>query len=246
MMTSMKKKVLAVSLVISIIAILSMGTLAWFQDDDLVTNDFMIADSDDTPDDVFSVDVYEEHDVDGDGVIEDDEKNLDGITYNEQEVTPGAVLPKKAFVENTGKFDQYVRVKATISDIGVWLDVLGIDPANIGTAAAPALSNFFVVGSGFDNLWHRNDAETVYDEQASTLTFVYYFKGVLKADADPVPFLEAVKIPTELTREDVVGMDGEFSIKLLAEAVQSVNMGDFYTDDHVANAIQSFDIAFGQ
>ena len=41
MMTSMKKKVLAVSLVISIIAILSMGTLAWFQDDDLVTNDYV-------------------------------------------------------------------------------------------------------------------------------------------------------------------------------------------------------------
>lgn len=240
-MTNMKKKILAVSLVISVIAILSMGTLAWFQDDDSVTNDFLIADSNDTADDVFSVDIYEQHDVNGNGVIEDDEKKLDGITYDDQQVTPGALLPKKAFVENTGKFDQYVRVKATISDIGVWLDVLDIDPAQIGTDVVK-LADFFVVADNFDDLWHRNDAETVYDEQASTLTFVYYFKGVLKAEADAVPFLEAVKIPTALTRDHVVGMDGEFSIDLLAEAIQSVNMLDTYTGVHYQDAIASFDV----
>ena len=240
-MTNMKKKILAVSLVISLIAILSMGTLAWFQDDDTVTNDFLIADSNDNADAVFSVDVFEQYDVNGNGVIDDDEKRLDGITYEDQQVTPGALLPKKAFVENTGKFDQYVRVKATVSDIGVWLDVLGIDASQIGTNAV-LLADLFKVPANFDDLWYRYDDETVYDAAASTLTFVYYFKGVLKADADAVPFLEGVKIPTTLTRDHVVGMDGEFSIDLLAEAIQSVNMLDTYTGVHYQDAIASFDV----
>ena len=53
-----KKKVVALALAVCLIAVLSMGSLAWFTDDDSVTNDFFIAGSEDQdPDKVFSVDV---------------------------------------------------------------------------------------------------------------------------------------------------------------------------------------------
>ena len=59
-----KTKVVALALAVCLIAILSMGSLAWFTDDDSVTNDFLIAGSEDqNPDDVFSVDVWEDKDL---------------------------------------------------------------------------------------------------------------------------------------------------------------------------------------
>ena len=240
-MKNMKKKILAVSLVISVIAILSMGTLAWFQDDDSVTNDFMIADSDKpiTPDNVFSVDIYEEYDVNGDGVIDNNEKFDDGITYDEQQVTPGAKLPKEAYVQNTGKFNQYVRVKVTISDIGVWLSALNMNLHNglVGAAAAPVAAFLEV-----DADWVRYDSETYHNVDASTLTFVYYYNGVLEAGSKAEAFLATVTVPTEFTRDHVVGMDGGFSIDLKAEAIQSVNMGVDYSKPHYEIAIASFDV----
>ena len=42
-----KSKVVALALAVCLIAILSMGSLAWFTDDDSVTNDFYIAGSED-------------------------------------------------------------------------------------------------------------------------------------------------------------------------------------------------------
>ena len=66
-----KKKLLSLAVVVIMIAILSFSTLAWFNDSDSVSNKFYVADSEDTsPDDIFSVDVYEEVDTDGDGTAD--------------------------------------------------------------------------------------------------------------------------------------------------------------------------------
>ena len=67
-----KKKVFTLALAVCLIAILSMGSLAWFTDSDEIKNEFMIAGSDDEqdPDKVFSVDVWEntpDGDKDDDG-----------------------------------------------------------------------------------------------------------------------------------------------------------------------------------
>ncbi len=234
-MTNLKKKVLAVSLVISIIAILSMGTLAWFQDQDTVTNNFMIADSNDDADDIFSVDIYEEYDSDDDGT---DERYDVGVTYGDGDVTPGAELQKEVYVENTGKYSQYVRIVATISDISVWLDVLGLDATQIGTNAAD-LADFFVVASDFDSKWYRNDADTNYDATNDTLTLVYYYNGVLAADG-VVPFIEAVKIPDALEIDHIIDMDGSFDIAFVAEAIQSDSVLPVYGAVEYQNAIDSF------
>ena len=133
-----KKKLLSLSLVVIMIAILSLSSLAWFSDSDDVTNNFYIASSDDTdPDDIFSVDVWEN--------TPDGDKDQDGHEY--KDILPGDVLKKEVFVENTGYYDQYVRVTVTVSDATAWMEVL---KAN---GAAPKLEQ---IVEGYDpnaNVW---------------------------------------------------------------------------------------------
>ena len=70
-----KKKVFVVAVAVCLIAILSMSSLAWFSDQDEVTNEFMISTSDDVddPDGIFSVDIWELV-PDGDDADDDPDK----------------------------------------------------------------------------------------------------------------------------------------------------------------------------
>lgn len=156
-MTNMKKKVLAVSLVISIIAILSMGTLAWFNDTDEVTNKFMMATSSDDPDEIFSVDLWETK-TNPDGTPVGTDKTDDGNTY--ENIAPGAVLTKDPTVENTGSYDQWVRVEVVLNRADVWIDILG-DDYDLGT---------IFLGHD-DTKWTRYEAGS-YNDNAKTLTMV--------------------------------------------------------------------------
>ena len=103
-----KKKLLSLALVVIMIAVLSFGTLAWFNDSDSVKNEFHIATSDDPsdPDDIFSVDLWEK--------TPDNEKEQVGHIY--EKILPGSNLTKAVNVENTGAYDQYIRVVVTLSD----------------------------------------------------------------------------------------------------------------------------------
>ena len=234
-MKNTKEKVFVAALAISLVAIISMGSLAWFSASDSVENTFKIASSDDNADEVFSIDLYEMKDTDGDGVGET--KTNYGIVYGDNnEVVPGADLSKEAYVENTGMYDQYVRIKVTLSDVTAWKTVLGIS----SLTESVDLTAFFDVANDFDTTWHRNDAETVYDAAADTLTYVYYYNGVLEADAAAVSFINGVSIPEDMTREDVVAMEGSFKLSFVAEAIQSTNMLDSYGAVEYQNAIDSF------
>ena len=77
-----KKKVLLASLAVCLVAIVSFGTLAWFTADDTVVNEFYVGNSTTDPDKVFGIDLWEEDDLDGDGVMEA-EALYSGKTYNE-------------------------------------------------------------------------------------------------------------------------------------------------------------------
>lgn len=230
-----KKKVFAVALAICVVSILSLGSLAWFVDSDSVENTFHIADSNDKPNDVFSIDIFEMKDNDGDGTPET--RTDYGIVYGDNnEVVPGADLSKEAYVENTGKYDQYARVKVTLSDIKAWQTVLGID-----SYTEPVdLAKFFDVADDFDTTWYRNDTEIAYDDVADTLTYVYYYNGVLAANSSAVQFINGVSIPEEMTREDVVAMGGSFKLSFVAEAIQATDMLDVYGTVEYQNAIDSF------
>ena len=221
-----KSKVFVCAIVISLVAILSFGTLAWFTDSDTVTNKFMTADSNDDADTVFNVDIYETvpdgDDADTDPDVVDKGDNVDnGVdnVYTYTEVLPGDVLVKQPVVENTGKYAQYVRVKVTVSDAAYWTALAQRDGF--------ALEQLFNVPADFNANWDREIAQTEYD--GDTMTLVYYYKQVLNP-GEKVVLFNSVNIPTTLTKEDMVdatglGNDG-FSLKLLAEAVQAKNTGN--------------------
>ena len=192
------------ALAICLIAIISMGTLAWFSAQDEVTNKFMIADSDDdTPDEIFSVDVWEN--------TPDGEKDQDGYEYTD--ILPGDTLKKEARVENTGYYDQYVRVTVTISDAQAWIAALGAD-FNV----ADVFDGF--VAADWNHIWNNMNGATTIPEN---FVYVRYYKDIVKP-GDVINVFNNVKIPTSLTREEAVAFGGNFDITVKAEAVQTENV----------------------
>jgi predicted ribosomally synthesized peptide with SipW-like signal peptide len=210
-----KTKVLLIALAVCLIAVLSMGTLAWFSADDAVTNQFYIATSDDTdPDDIFSVDVWEN--------TPDGDKDQDGYEY--KDILPGDVLKKEANVENTGYYDQYIRVTVTVSDAAAWM-------AALNTTTIPRLDK---IVDGWDpnaNLWVDYSAEIVND----SIVYTMYYNGILLGDQDSiydngtnkdvVTVFTAVKIPEGMTVAQADAFENNFEIKVKADAVQTENLG---------------------
>ncbi|MBE6978640.1 MAG: hypothetical protein E7438_08475 [Ruminococcaceae bacterium] len=213
-----KKKAFALALAACMLAIFSMGTLAWFTDSDSVTNDFMIADSADTPDAVFSVDVWEY--VNGD--VEN--KDQDGASF--ENILPGSKLHKEPYVENTGAYEQYIRVHVTVTNADAWIAALG-NGYDLGT----------MFGGHDESVWTRMEVG-VYNAEENTYTMTFYLNRKLAPKATACLFTN-VTIPTELTREDMVFVGGRFELTILAEAVQTENLGVDTTDD-ICDAYQAF------
>ena len=202
-----KKNVLIVALAVCLLAIVSMGTLAWFTDSDEVTNDFYFANSEDDADKIFSVDVWEDDD---DGV---DEK-LDSITYDD--LLPGDDLYKEVNIENTGYYAQYIRATVTVSDAHVWQELNGVVYVPLD-AIATDLNAEFVVD------------RTVYNADDDTLTYVLYYKNIL-GKGEVSNLFTNIHIPEAMTREQAADMSGDFIIKVVADAVQTENVGNTAID----------------
>jgi len=214
----MKKKLFVAALAICLVAILSMGTLAWFSAQDDVTNKFYIASSDDTdPDDIFSIDVWEN--------TPDGDKDQDGYEY--EDVLPGDLLKKEVNVENTGYYDQYVRVTVTVSDAAAWMDALATN------GVAPKLEQ---IVDGYDpnaNVWTDTSVELTANDQ---IVYTLYYRNILLGDqdsiydnggvhSDVVTVFTAVKIPESFTVEQAAAFKTNFEINVKAEAVQTENLG---------------------
>lgn len=207
-----KKKVFVVALVVSLIAILSLGSLAWFNASDSVENKFMITDSETNPDDVFSVDVYETLvDENGDPVAP--VQKTDSNTYDD--IAPGDVLTKDPTVENTGKYDQWIRLNVTLTNAENWMSVLKY--FNITT-----LETIF---QGYDaGIWQSEGNDTPVLNADGSVTFTYYLKDKL-TPGETATLFTAVKIPEQITQDEIVYIN-EFNLKIVAEALQADNTGD--------------------
>ncbi len=200
-----KTKVFALALAVCLLAVCSAGTLAWFNAADSVTNEFLVADSEDTtPEAIFSVDVWEYTES------SPTDKVPAGDTY--ADVLPGAVLKKEPHVANTGHYDQYVRVIVDISDAAVWQAVLGNE---FNDATLQALFG------GFDATAWNHITTAVEDD---TIRVVLYANDVLVSGNDITVF-ETVTIPSDLTKEQAAEMNGGFTITVKAQAVQTEHVG---------------------
>lgn len=214
-----KKKVFVTALAVSLIAILSFSTIAWFNAKDEITNTFKVADSDDegtTPD--FSVDVFE---------TDEDGKETEGNLY--EDILPGDVLHKDPTVRNTGSYDMYVRVLVTLSDADLWISLSDkYDIVNTHSGKAdhyPILEKMIKVDT---NNWVRYDAP-IYNAEKNTLTYAYYYEDVVKAgtgkDSVTKPVFKTITIPDVLQQADMDFEEGvDFTVDIKAEAVQARNM----------------------
>lgn len=216
-MKTTKRKVFVIALAVSLAAVISMGSLAWFSAQDSVTNNFYIADSDDNdPDEIFSVDVYELYDSNDDGT---DERYDVGITY--EDILPGDELPKHAIVENTGYYDQYIRVIITISDRDVWKSIVESTGEDFDDYD---VRQHFV---GFDSTkWDL--VHSTMDNTGETIQYVLYYNEILGA-GETFDVFTGVQIPTAMTADHASHFDDDgewgFTVQVKAQAVQTGNVG---------------------
>ncbi len=210
-----KKKVLVVALAVSLVAIISMGTLAWFTDSDTVTNNFMVTDSTADPDEMFNIDLYETKvNPDGTVVEKDGEPVLENTGNTYDDILPGDVLKKDPTVKNTGKYDQWVRVKVTLSNAANWI-------ALVEKYELVLEEDIF---DGYDgDVWQSEGNDVPVVENGST-TFTYYLKDKLGVDETATLFTN-VKIPSVFTKEDMAAIP-EFKLDIVAEAIQYENTKD--------------------
>ena len=235
-----KKKILAAALAVCLLGTISYSTLAWFNASQSVTNKFMVATtgtgaggSNEPAEKTFSLDLFEVVDKNGDGTVDPTNEKIayrsdatEGWDY--EDILPGVEYHKQPIVENTGSYDQYIRVVVTLSNATKWQTVL---PAGYD------LGKIFL--NHDENVWVRDEAiklqngttvSVLTDTVADTISYVYYLKDALAPGSTETLFT-AVKLPEHLTQEDMAKLavqdpaTGEwsidFDIAVRADAIQT-------------------------
>ncbi|MBQ4037734.1 MAG: right-handed parallel beta-helix repeat-containing protein [Clostridia bacterium] len=204
-----KKKVLVLSLAVCLIAVASLGTLAWFTASDEVVNNFYIANSEDDPDDIFSVDVWEDNTPNDDP----NEPKLDGIEF--ENILPGDELFKEVHIENTGSYDQYIRATVTVSDAALWQKVFGQNMV--------ALEDF--VNYKYNGHAPIHTEVAYFDAANDSFVYQIYYDKAIAPDEEFIVF-DTVTINEKLDRFQAAELEGQFTIEVVADAVQVANVGD--------------------
>lgn len=215
----LRNKVLVASIAVCLVAILSFGTLAWFNATDSATNIFKVATSDDpdgTPD--FKVEITETN-------PDTNRPTSDGITYTS--VLPGDKIAKDPTVTNKGDYDQWIRVAVTLTKAQEWKDKGGsltFTDLFKGSTYGLAVN----VGNTSEKwLLVKNTAQVEND----TATWYLYLNRKLPKGGDEKVFT-TVEIPTVFTQDDMAYINNEFAITVKADALQADNTGN--------NAVEAF------
>lgn len=252
-----KKKLFAAALAICLLSTVSFSTLAWFNASESVTNRFMIASSGSgtgtgsgsTAEKIFSVDLWEyigdkgnlaHEDKDptsGNPIVDSTEKDHDGIEF--KDILPGVVYHKEPVVENTGSYDQYIRVVITVTKATAWKQILN-------TYGITDLDAIFLEHD--DTAWTRDTSiklangssvEAIVDNNNDTISYVYYLNEKLEP-GQMVAFFTGVKLPEQLTQADMAKLldttsnEVEFNIDVRADAIQTEGIGNTVTNAETA------------
>lgn len=224
-----KKKILSLSLVVIMIAILSFSSLAWFTDADSAKNDFTINGAgQNDPDEIFSVDVQEN--VDG---ASQPVENMDF-----EDVLPGDHHKKEAFVSNTGSYDQYIRVVMTVTDWKLIKDVVTINMDDDFAANWKIVSSDVSINSD-GNLTTQTDSSV--NANGALVVTMYLTKKLLPGET--VQIMDYVSVSELATQADFIDpafADG-FQITFDAAAVQTENILDTYGTEEWENAKDTFE-----
>lgn len=238
-----KKKLFAAALAICLLSTISFSTLAWFNATESVTNKFMVASTGtgtgggSTAEKIFSVDLWEyvgdkdnvadeDKDAEGNPVVDAGEKDHDGLVF--ENILPGVLYHKEPVVENTGSYDQYIRVVVTVTKANEWKQILtkyGI--TDLGT--------IFLDHDA--NVWECHSSATW--SEGNAINYVYYLNEKL-APREMAVLFTGVKLPQQMTQTDAAtlldGTDVEFDITIRADAIQTEGL-------NAANAQEAFEAA---
>lgn len=253
---STKKKILAAALAVCLLSIASFGTLAWFNASESVTNKFMVATTgsgasgpgSSTEEKIFSLDLWEtvKDDTDGDGILEEKQvsyrENGGGWSFNKA-ILPGVPFGKAPTVENTGSYDQWVRVVVTVNNAQEWIGILG--KYGITDLGSIFLGHDDRTDDGDPAEWESHAAGGWRDTTANTINFVYYLNEALKPTETAVLF-EQVQLPGALTQADMATLlnsagDVGFDITIRADAIQTTGIVAPGTNAEATNAQQAFE-----
>ncbi len=214
-----KKKVFVAAIALCLIAILSMGTLAWFNATDDVTNTFKVTTDENNTDPEFTVKVSET-DLDGN-------PTEDGVTY--YDVVPGDVISKDPKVTNTGDYTQWIRVAVTMTKAAEWKQSGG-SLAFTDIFSGSTYGLLADVGNAAKTWLLVEDAVTP-DANGNAVWYLYLNRELPADDFELV--FDKVKIDEDFTFEEAnTVMGGEFNVTVKADAVQRDNTGN--------NAIEAF------
>ncbi len=208
----MKKRIFILALVVCMVAIVGLGSLAYFQSSKNLTNYFAVAGIKDPtdpgetidPDELFSIKL-DEQDILGEGRTET------GNIY--AGIMPGDTLTKDPTVTNTGMYDAWVRVKVTVTDAADWTAVC----AKHGITDLATIFNGYVPAD-----WDREISEDVVAND--TITYTYYYKNAVAPDGTAKLF-DSLTIPEVLDVNDMAALS-TFQLKIVGEAIQAANTGD--------------------
>jgi len=221
-----KKKLLSLSLVVMMIAILSFSSLAWFSDSDSVTNNFDIAGGENNdPDEIFSIDVMEAVDKDGDGDYDMDDATIgaEGDTTNDgtftyEKILPGDMLVKRPQTKNTGSYEQWLRMNVTFDNATYWVALM--QKYGYTDMTDMLYMNDGVTKLTASNKWTRGETTVEGDK----VTYVFYYNETLEP-GEFAHFFGYVYIPTQFTQQDMAPFtDGDFQMVITGEAIQVKNL----------------------
>ena len=238
-----KKKIFTLALAVCLIAILSLSSLAWFNDSDSVTNDFLVGGNGGNPDEIFSLDVYEAVDENRDGKVDhtigwEGDTSADGAgVFAYENVVPGDLLLKRVYAHNKGMYDQWVRFKITFNNAANWKALEEKYDINLYDILMENATTKLVDSAE----WTFAADETVEDATADTITYVFYCNKVVEADANKpwVTLFDYVEIPYQFDQHDMaLFANGQFQLTAVGEAVQVENI-------KADNAVDAFAIVSG-
>ena len=173
----MKKKIIAFTLVIAMLAICFGATLAYFTDADQNTNEFVIGNvSIDLYENVAHVDAQNKNKLDdafaGADLGKGDDTNP-MVAYTN--ILPGDVMTKKVTVDNTGSSDAYVAVAVKMADLVNFQQTL---EAKYDDAQMEELVKKIFTGAD----WNMTHGKTNPNVSGNTMRFVP--TTVVEGDAD--------------------------------------------------------------
>ena len=220
----MRKKIVAFTLVIAMLAICFGSTLAYFMDTETVKNVMTIG----------NVDIEQiEQQRDENGDLEDFENGkillpmggdpawaAETVTVNGDSFKvfdSENVLDKFVTVNNIGNSDAYVRTivaleagKSAEEAKDLWYNYIGVtDNTDNGVTIVSEDNDLFVEING-----------TYY------IIVVYTYKNAIAPGTQAPATLTGVALYKEATKEIVASFGGEYSVLVISQAVQAADMGD--------------------